>query len=115
ADARPGSGAADERRVRPLRRRVLVPVYVVVAGTVLGVLLAELAGYLPRPWFFLSQMWTPWLLAGFVAGCLCRRPIAGALAGTSVLGAGLAAYVSYKVTQYGAYSVRPLADVWGYW
>jgi hypothetical protein len=77
--------------------------------------IAELTGYLPSPWYLLAQIATPWLVASFWAGYLCRRAIAGATAGTAVIIVGLISHVAFKSIAYGSSSVRPLLDVIVYW
>ncbi len=83
--------------------------FVGAAALVLGIAVAELAGYLPGRLTFLSQTWTPWLVSGFIAGSLFRRGAASVLAGVSVIFLGLGVYVVFKVTAYGGFSVRPLS------
>jgi Family of unknown function (DUF6518) len=89
--------------------------FVIVVGIFLGIPVAELTGFLPPPWYFLAQLAAPWLVASFVAGYLCRRVSGAAIAGSTVLAVGLVSQVAYKTIVYGAYSVRPLMNVIGYW
>jgi hypothetical protein len=87
----------------------LAPIVLVVgAGLVLGIPLGELAGYLPEPWYLLTQTWTPWVVASFFVAYLFRSAAASIVAGISVIAIGLLSYVAYKAIAYGAFSIRPL-------
>lgn len=106
----PAAGSLS-RRHRPRR----VEVVLAVAAVLLGVL-AELLGFLPTPWLYLSQVIYPWLLGAFACGAVARSWVRAAAFGVCFIVAGLASNITFKWVMYGYASVRPmLENEWPAW
>jgi hypothetical protein len=99
---------------RTAARTVATLAALTLAGAALGVA-SELAGYLPHPWEYLSQLAAPWLVLAFGAGRPWRRARTGAVCGVAVILVGLVAYALFKAVAYGGDSVRPLLGEWPFW
>ena len=94
------SGTATEEAAA--RTPWLVAAVVVVVGAVLGIS-SELAGDLPRPWYFAAQLGAPWLVAAFLVARACRRPWTGALVGVAVVGTGLLVVAIHRTLAFGSH------------
>ena len=83
---------------------------VVLAFAVILGLVAELAGYLPTPWDYLSQLIYPWLAGAFIAGAAMQRLPHSAAAGAVFIVTGLVANTAFKWLNYGHTAVRPMLE-----
>ncbi len=75
----------------------------------LGVL-AELAGHLPHPWMYLSQVILVWLAGAFASGATARTTGLAALAGTGFIVSGLVSNTAFKAVLDGPVAVRPMLE-----
>lgn len=81
----------------------------------LGVL-AEVLGYLPHPWEYLSQLAYPWLAGAFFCGLVASSWLRGAAAGSAFIATGLAANTAFKWLVSGHEAVRPMLEhEWPWW
>lgn len=71
-----------------------------IVGVTVGVL-TEMAGYLPRPWDYVAQLATPWILASFLVALLCRRAIGAIIAGALTMQVALTSNATYRYFHYG--------------
>ena len=85
------------------------------AALTLGVF-AELAGYLPHPWLYLSQVVVVWLAGAFAAGAAARTTGAAAVAGAAFIVLGLVSNTAFRAVLDGPVAVRPMLEQeWPAW
>lgn len=85
-------------------------------GAVLLGVLAELAGYLPGSWQYLSQVIYPWLLGAFAVGVAARNAPRAAAAGAGFLLAALLANTVVLGLLGGHTALRPILEQeWPAW
>lgn len=79
------------------------------AAVLLGVL-AEVLGYLPHPWEYLSQLAYPWLAGAFFRGMVASSWVLGDVPGCGFVATGLAANTAFKWVVSGHDAVRPMLE-----